>query len=102
MFAVQFGDAVRLKAVRCENACFEECNKEVFIASLPLATRSCVRIFLSHELEAHLKKLAQHVENLLHQKHVQVKESQMTPRRFRGKKRSRREAIVANVERSEK
>lgn len=96
--AVQFADAVRLKAVRCGNAYPDERIKEVFTDDLPVTIRSGVCMFWGLELKAHLTELVQYADTLLDQQHGRVEETRVAPRTFRVNESSRRGTVVAVVE----
>lgn len=82
--AVHFADTVRLKAVRCENACPDERIKEALIGWLQPAICDGVRMFCERKLEAHLKELAQYADVHLDQQQAQIKE----PRELQERERS--------------
>lgn len=95
--AVQFTNAIRLKAVRCGNDYRAENFNKVFIDGLPLTNRSIVRVAWGRDLGAHLAKLAQHSNTLPDLQHREVKEIRIEPRRLCGGMRGQRWTFVAAV-----
>lgn len=70
--AIQFADAVCLKAIGCGNAYSGGRIKNVFTEGLPLTFHSSAGMFWGRALKAHLMELAQYANTILGQQHGQI------------------------------